>query len=351
MKIEEYDKNFKIEPVDESDGTVYYDACCQPFTVYGLRKDADGFRRMPQEIADRVNPGVAELCRHTAGGRVRFRTDSPFVAVRVAMPQPGKMSHMSVCGCAGFDLYTGSGKEIRFERAFLPPFDIVDGYTGRVDRCVLGFQEITIHFPLYSAVTGLQIGLAPGAALAPTEGYANPGRIVYYGSSITQGACASRPGNAYQNILSRRLDMDHLNLGFSGSAKGEEAMAEYLASLPMTAFVLDYDHNAPDPAHLARTHEPLFRAVRESHPDVPIVMASRPKAYLNEQEQERREIVRAAYEHALAAGDRAVAFVDGSRMMLDFCGDDGLVDHDHPNDAGFFAMAKGIGEALRSLGL
>ena len=351
MRIEEIDRNFKIEPVAEENGVVYYDVTRPPFTVYGLMRDADGFCRMPQEAAKQVSEGVSSLNRNTAGGRVRFRTDSSFVAVRVTMPWGGKMSHMAFCGSAGFDLYYGSGADIRFQRAFLPPLDLSTGFSCRVDLDGSGMRETTLHFPLYSSVSKLQLGLAPGAAIAPTEGYGKPGRIVYYGSSITQGACASRPGMAYQNILSRRLDIDHLNLGFSGGAKGEDAMIAYLASLPMTAFVLDYDHNAPDPGHLARTHEPLFLAVRKTHPDLPIVMASRPKAYLNEEEKARREIVRATYEHAIAAGDKAVRMVDGSRLMLDFCKDEGTVDGTHPNDVGFFAMAKAIGDALQSLGV
>ena len=98
--------------------------------------------------------------------------------------------------------------------------------------------------------------------------------MVFYGHSITQGACATRPGNAYPSILSRKYGFDFINLGFSGSAKGEDAMAEYIASLDMGAFVYDYDHNAPNAEQLLKTHEKMFKTIRKAHPSMPIVIMS-----------------------------------------------------------------------------
>ena len=186
----------------------------------------------------------------------------------------------------------------------------------------------------------------PGAALLPAEGYRYACPVVYYGSSITQGGCASRPGNAYPAILSRMLDCDFVNLGFSGNAKGEAEMADYIAGLPMSVFVYDYDHNA-DTSRLQRTHARMFGIIRERQPQLPVIMLSRPQPYLDEGERARRRIIEETFQSALRAGDKNVYFIDGSSLLHRFGGDSGTVDRCHPNDLGFMCMADGIRETLQ----
>ena len=123
-------------------------------------------------------------------------------------------------------------------------------------------HTFTINFPLYQGVNSLYIGLKEGSVIKEAPEYETTAPFVYYGSSITQGGCASRPGSAYQNILSRHLQWDHINLGFSGSCKGEDEMAYYIASLDMSVFVYDYDHNAPTVEHLKNTHEIFFKKIK-----------------------------------------------------------------------------------------
>ena len=322
----------------------FYDAFEPPFSIHGLLFEDGAFCRMPGEIARQVNEGVAGLYRNTAGGRLRFRTDSPYVVISAAMPNVGKMPHFAFTGSAGFDLYAGD----RFIGCFMPPVDIRDGYAAAVNLPGAGLREITVHFPLYSDVSALRVGLRADARLLPPEPYRVTKPVVFYGSSITQGGCASRPGLAYTNLLSRMLSAEHRNLGFSGSARGETVMAEYLKQSEMSAFVLDYDHNAPDPAHLAATHEALFRAVREAQPELPVLMLSRPRFTLTGDEPERREIVRATWANAAAAGDGNVYFLDGPALMA-ACGDEGTVDGCHPNDLGFASMARAIAPVLREM--
>ena len=322
----------------------FYDALEPPFSVHGLMTEEGAFCRMPGEIARRVNEGVAGLYRNTAGGRLRFCTDSPYVVISAAMPGVGRMPHFAFTGSAGFDLYAGN----RFIGCFMPPVDIADGYAAAVDLPNANIREITIHFPLYSNVSALRVGLREDAFLLPAPPYRVKKPIVFYGSSITQGGCASRPGLAYTNALSRMLGADHRNLGFSGSARGETVMTDYLKQCDMSAFVLDYDHNAPDPAHLEATHGALFRAVRGAQPTLPILILSRPRFTLSGDEQRRREIVRATFERAAGAGDGGVRFLDGPALMQ-MCGDEGTVDGCHPNDLGFSSMAQAAAPVLREL--
>ena len=184
---------------------------------------------------------------------------------------------------------------------------------------------------------------------APTP-YRYEKPVLYYGSSITEGGIANSPANGYNAILSRRLDADYINLGFSGNAKGELAMADYINTLDFSVFVYDYDHNAPTVEHLAATHEPFFRRIREAHPTVPVIMLTRPHATYGEDEIARRAVVKATYDHAKAEGDENVYFIDGETYFLDYperelC----FIDTIHPNDIGFLRMADTIEPLLKKL--
>ena len=144
--------------------------------------------------------------------------------------------------------------------------------------------------------------------------------------------------------------MDYINFGFSGSAKGETEMAEYIASLPMSVFVLDYDHNAPDEKFLENTHERFFKTVREKNPYLPIIIMTMPDYMYDEASCEKRTaVIRKTYENAIENGDKNVYFIDGKA----FFGDDDVfactVDKIHPNDLGCYRMAKVIEKTLSPL--
>lgn len=342
VRIEAFDTHFTLTVPDEAQMT-YYDVLEAPFSIHGMLHDKEGYYRLPPDIAARANEGVASLSLHTAGGRVRFLTDADRIALRAEMRDVSKMPHFAFTGSAGFDLYANNV----YRGTFVPPLEIETGYSAEMMIGTDGLREITIHFPLYSGVKKLEIGLPSGSKLGNAGQYRTADPVVYYGSSITQGGCASRPGNAYPNILSRLLSCDHLNLGFSGSARGESCMAEYIAGLTMSAFVLDYDHNAPDPAHLEATHSAFFRIIRERNPILPVFLLSRPQPNPNKDDLVRREIVRKTWKNATQTGDRNVYFIDGTKMLSLFGGDGGTVDNCHPNDMGFYCMAKTLEPALR----
>ena len=178
--------------------------------------------------------------------------------------------------------------------------------------------------------------------------YRNQLPIVYYGSSITQGGCASRPGNAYQNIISRHLNMDFLNLGFSGNAKAEDAVTNYMADLPMLVFVCDYDHNAPNVEYLRSTHQKLYDTIRKKNPDVPFIMLSRPDFECNLTDNRlRRDVIMETLLHARANGDKNIWFVDGSSLFRGQFGDACTVDGTHPTDLGFGLFAEKLEDELR----
>ena len=347
--IEKYNFSTEIETPLE-----WRDVREKPFDLYGLYNPLTEniFRRVPEDVAQATSAGVAGLARNTAGGRVRFSTNSKNVAIHAVMPSIGRMDHFAFTGSGAFDLYVKVGTRYRFYRSFRPNYKSY-GYETTVSFETAEWRQLMIHFPLYSSVTSLYIGLDPAAVLDHGEKYAIEKPVVYYGSSITQGGCASRPGNSYQALISMDTDADFINLGFSGSAKGEPAIREYMANLDMSCFVLDYDHNAPNADHLAATHEPLFKAIREKHPTLPVIFVTKPDTNsiffgmgAKNDMSKRRDIVHTTYMNAMKAGDKNVYFVDGDSLFNGYHWDCCTVDGCHPNDAGFFRMAERIGDVV-----
>ncbi len=348
-KLTDVDKNFLIETNIKRNNLKLYDVEEAPFSVHGLMRENGKFSRMPEEVAKSVNEGVLLMHDKTAGGRVRFVTDSPYVAISVKMNGIMSMEHFPFTGSAGFDLYADEGEGQVYKGTYMPPFSMKDGYESVMDFPEAKKRLITINFPLYSGVDKLYIGLDENALLEAAPEYTYSVPVVYYGSSITQGGCASRPGNAYQAIISRLLDCDFINLGFSGSARGEDTMTDYINTLNMSAFVMDYDYNAPTPEHLEATHEPMFRKIRKAHPDLPILLLTRPKVHLDEQEKRRVEIVEKTYQDAIAAGDEHVYFIKGSDLIKPEVIETATVDNCHPNDSGFVSMAYTLCEVMKGL--
>ena len=338
----------------------YIEARNTPFDVYGLYnyRTEPQYKRMPDDVAKNTNGGVAGLYLNTAGGRVRFSTDSKHIAIRVSMPGITRFYHMPLSGSAGLDLFIDKAEgekmspdkeDLGFYRAFTTPYDMQDGYEASVEFGTKKMRYFTINMPSYSNVKDLFIGIDDDSTLSGGLSYLPILPVVYYGSSITQGACASRPGNSYQNIIARRLNIDYINLGFSGSARAENAVCDYMATLSMSAFVSDYDHNAPDPEYLEKTHFNLYETIREKHPDIPYIMITRPDYRNGDRTEQRRQIVINSYEKAKAIGDKNVYFIDGKDFFVGKYADMCTVDGCHPTDLGFSFMADTIGDVLEKV--
>ena len=351
MDITQVDKNFEIKPINEPD-VEWFEIPQAPFALHGVSYDEnDGwFRRMPQEIAESVSKGVAWGARCSAGGRVRFMTNSPYVAIKFVERAMPAMWNMPWIGSCGFSIY--SGGEFSGVIACRPSgFTVVDdkyAFEGIHYLPTLCLEEITIHMPLYNYVYKMYIGLKKGSVVQEPKPYAYEKPVVFYGSSITQGGCASHPGNDYQSFLSRKLNFDFINLGFSGNARGEEPMRDYLASLDMSVFVLDYDYNAPNVEHLENTHYATYEAVRKAQPKTPIIMLSKPDFEFKKSESvERRRVIYQTFKQAKKQGDKLVWFIDGETLFGKHERSACTVDGAHPNDLGFYRMAKTIAPILK----
>ena len=333
----------------------FYDVKDDPFRVYGLYnyKNEPVFKRLPDEIGLNTNRGVAQLYLNTAGGRVRFSTDSEYVVLRAYMSVIGHHNHMSLLGGAGFDLYEDNPVtgESTYVGSFRPPYSMTDGYVS-LHRFRDGkrFRYLTINFPTYSNVDRLELGLQESAVLSEGLTYRNKKPFVFYGSSITQGGCASRPGNNYISLACRRLNLDYINLGFSGSGKAEDLIVDYMAGMEMSAFISDYDHNAPTPEYLRETHCKMYQKIREKNPTLPYLMMSRPDFGGFGRVKEgiaRRNVVIDTFRYAKEQGDENVYYIDGESFFHGNWEDACTVDRTHPNDMGFMFMAEKVMSTIK----
>ena len=350
------EKNNAPAGFDVSPDMDFYRIPDSRFRLYGVFYDEkEGrFMRMPSGIAASVSPMVDELSRHTAGGRIRFSTDASRIAVAMRCSGLAAMPHMPLSGSHGFTLIEDEGESHSFAALFIPNHYANYKESGSADgfyseKLIRGgkMRSYTLYFPLYSDVRELTIGIPKGAKLGPGEEYRKEKPLLFYGSSITQGGCASRPDNMYQGYLSKWFNIDFINLGFSGSAVGEVPMAEYLASLDPSVFICDYDYNAPNADFLKDTHYRLYRIFREKHPDTPIICISNPDYDTDDSSEARLRVIRKTVSLAKRSGDRNIVLVSGKKLFGKESRENCTVDMTHPNDLGFYNMALEIAKALK----
>lgn len=341
MDISKIDKNFIIDSDCQRPDMIWLDASAEPFKIHGAYS-TNPYIRMPLEVAKSVNDGVVELCQHTAGIRARFKTDSPYIAIHCEWKCMSRMPHMAFTGSSGFDLYTvDEHNKQHYFKTFVPSVDSDNGFSGFVDLSGK-MTEFVLNFPLYNDVQRLYIGVKEDSKFESPSKYSNELPVVFYGSSITQGGCASRPGSAYQNRLSREFNMDYINLGFSGSGFAEDTMIEYLSNLEMSVFVSDYDHNAPSDEHLEKTHYKLYQAIREKHPNIPYIILTKPDFAYNIWDNKRRRVIMNTFCKAIDNDDNNVYYIDGPSLFADDEYDSCTVDGCHPTDLGFYRFYKAM---------
>ena len=354
MDITKIDKNFAN--TFSYAGMKVYDVNDAPFRLYGLcRKEGEtDYKRLPVDFAQSLgNPSVAVMYNRTTGIRVRFKTDSNRIILKCVQKEQVNIPHIAVTCSSCFDLYADG----RYCNVFRPGIDTdgknsddksMDGgyQSGYVFKGERKMRQLLIHFPLYNSVEQVYIALEEDAQVLPAEEYPHTAPVVFYGSSITQGACASHPGNCYVNILSRRLGFDFVNLGFSGGCFGEIEFAQYIPGLNPSVLVMDYDHNSPL-AQLEERHEAFFLEFRKHCPHTPVVFITAADRALGT--QTRRNVIFRTYENAVAAGDKNVYFIDGSEIYREPGVDACTADNAHPNDLGFWFMANRIEKTLAQI--
>lgn len=322
---------------------------------WGESQTKEFYDRLPAKAEKVVRPPVWGLSRHSAGMYVRFVTDATSISARWTLRSASlAMNHMPATGVSGLDLYVrlddgrlhwlGTGRPT----AKTSQGTLVSGISP-------GRREYYLYLPLYNGVESVHLGLAKSATLAKATAWpaerAKP--ICFYGTSITQGGCASRTGMTYAAILGRRLNRPTINLGFSGNGKMELEVVQLLAELDPSVYVINCLPNMGSKEVAERT-EPLVRAIRKAHPQTPIVLAE-DRTYANavllarSQERHRtsRAALRKAYDQLISSGVKNLHYMTGETQL----GDDGedTVDGSHPTDLGFVRMSDAFMPVLKPL--
>ncbi|GAA4472341.1 SGNH/GDSL hydrolase family protein [Novipirellula rosea] len=307
------------------------------------------FDRLPASAQDSVTKNVWNLSRDSAGMMVRFTTDATAIHVHYKLKDAGlAMPHMPATGVSGVDLYARDNHgDWRWVQVAKPSSQEVKAEI--VSGLAKGQREYAAYLPLYNGVEFMSIGVEQGRHFAGLKPRKKP--LVFYGTSITHGACASRPGMVHTAILGRRFDMPVANLGFSGNGRMDKAVGDYLVQVDAAAFVIDCLPNM-GPAAVAEKCIPLVKQIRQSRPDTPIVLVEDRRNtndwILPDRQQHHTDnhaALKAAYKSLVDDGVTGLHYIEGDHLYGDDA--DGATDGSHASDLGFMRQADVFEPILR----
>lgn len=337
----------------DTDSLTYFDASGFPVIGKVYTDSLPLFSRIPYFLKSTTRKAVWNLGQNSAGIAVRFRSDSPVISVKWENTFNNSMKHMSPVGIKGLDLYCFTNGKWQFVNSAQPSgktnkWQIISGMNA-VER------EYMLYLPLYDGVRSLQIGVTPlsyiGQPVLPYPETRRP--IVFYGSSIMQGACASRPGMAATNLIGRRLNVETINLGFSGNAFIDYEVAEMMADVNASAYVLDYVPNASPEQILEKTKK-FVQILREKHPDVPLIFVEDPifphskfDLRMAKEIKDKNNAMNQVFSSLKKQGLKKIYLVKGESLIS--VNGESTVDGIHFTDCGFEQYANAILPVLKKV--
>ncbi|NBV24940.1 MAG: hypothetical protein EBS05_23850 [Proteobacteria bacterium] len=347
------------KPAPPKAGGIPADAAWHDVTKWGVEGRGWGdqerkrwFDRLPAKAEGKVTPAVWGLSRDSAGMMVRFKTDAKAIYTRYTLAKTNlAMPHMPATGVSGLDLYArdtdGKWKWVQVTR---PGSAKVE--TTLISDLAPGEREYAAYLPLYNGIESLEIGVPAGAKF---EGLAPRAEkpIVFYGTSITHGACASRPGMVHTAILGRRFDRPVMNVGFSGNGRMDAAVGELLTEVDAAVYVIDCLPNM-GPGDVTAKCVPLVKQLRAARPNTPIVLVE-DRRFTNEWitpakkkfHDDNHAALRAAYEQLQKEGVTKLSYISGDHLYGDDT--DGATDASHASDLGFLRQADIFEPVLRAV--
>lgn len=350
--IESLDKNFI--PAKVEGDYAWYDALDIGLEGKSFSDTEAPYDRLPARAKGVVTESVWALSKHSAGVAVRFVSDSPVISARWKVTSDTlAMNHMPATGMSGLDLYgfdagkwyfLGCGRPAKAENEQVLVADLIPGT-----------REYLLYLPLYNGTASLSIGIKPGHKLTPATPANNtgPGKkpLVFYGTSIVQGGCASRTGMAYPAILARDLGYSHVNLGFSGNGPMHLEMTDYIAEIDATMYIIDSLPNMAS-IHVLERCVPFIEKIRAKRPTTPILIVENiiyQGSHLRTPNARGHVLknveVRKQFGILVNKGIPNLHYLSGTDLL----GFDtlGTVDGTHPTDLGFLRMANSIGAAIK----
>ncbi len=334
-----------------ADSLKYVDASTLPVIGKGFEDTQNRYERLPATLQDVTRPPVWNLSKNCSGLAIRFRTNSTAIGAKWEVTGDVVMNHFTMTGIKGLDLYCLENGKWQFVNSARP--------TGKTSQVVIiqnmpeGEKEYMLYLPLYDGLAQLEIGVLPSAEIkAPEVNSPQTGKpVVFYGTSITQGGCASRAGMAYPNILSRMLDREIINLGFSGNGKLDYEVAEAMATIDASCFVIDCLPNVTADL-MKEKYDRFLEIIREKKPETPIIMVENilyPHMYFDQNVHQavvdKNIALKQIFDAQEKKGDRNVYYVKADDLIGH--SQEATVDGVHLTDFGFVQMADQLYPVLK----
>jgi lysophospholipase L1-like esterase len=322
---------------------VYYDAAAFPLFGKATQQTETRYERLPDSLKTVSRPPVWSLGKNTAGLAVRFRSNSTSIAAQWEVLNDAVMNHFTPTGIKGLDLYCLNGDKWVFVNSGRPSGKMNDAVI--IANMLPENREYMLYLPLYDGIMSLKIGIDSLAFIEQPQ-IDLPVRekpVVCYGSSILQGGCASRPGMAHTNILSRRFNREFINLGFSGNARLDYEIAELIASVEASLYILDFVPNA-SVDEMNEKAVRFYSIIRNRHPETPVFFVEDPvfthtlfDQRIAKEVKDKNKTIGRIFEDLKALGDKNIYLISSEDMLGH--DNEATVDGVHFTDLGFMRFA------------
>lgn len=336
-----------------SDSLKYISAANFELIGKGFADTQTRYERLPARLEGKTRPPVWSLSKDCSGLAIRFRTNSRTIAAKWEVTEDAVMNHFAPSGIKGLDLYCLKNGKWQFVNSARP--------VGKISTAIIiehldgKEMEYMLYLPLYDGLTNLEIGVDTTAIIGNPriDSPLKNKPVVFYGTSITQGGCVSRAGMSYPNQLSRMLDRQIVNLGFSGNGQLDFEIAEAMSEIDASCFVIDCMPNLTI-GQMNEKYVRFLEIIREKKPIVPILLVEIiPYPHRNFDQsispilQEMNAILTRIYLGQKKKGDRNIYYLKSDKLI----GNDseGTVDGIHLTDLGFWRISQNMYPVIKKL--
>tara|TARA_B100000900_G_C20498020_1_gene682505 strand:+ start:51 stop:1136 length:1086 start_codon:yes stop_codon:yes gene_type:complete len=311
------------------------------------------YDRLPISYKEIVRQPVWDLSKSSAGLSIRFITNSTKLKVNWEVLNNFQMDHMPDTGIKGVDLYFKQGDDWQYINTGRPQ-GLKNKYT-LIENMNSQIKEFKVFLPLYDGIKNIEIGIDSSSFIKKSEkNFKKP--IIFYGTSITQGGCASRPGMVHTNIISRKLDVEVINFGFSGNGRMEKPIAELISSVEPLFYLIECMPNMISPQNISERTIPLVDTIRDKNPNTPIIFVDLFKSsisILNEKtkidNKEMDDALRAQFNRMINLGYKNIYYLETPKITD--TDNEGTVDGVHFTDLGFKRYADFLLKEFTKLSL
>lgn len=330
------------ESPNKKDNTIYYGK--ESFLIEGTgvaeSEKESPYDRLPASYKNKVRKSVWDLSKNSAGISIRFNTNSSSVKVKWALLNDTKMNHMAETGIKGVDLYCKVNGVWTYVNTGRPTAK--ENEASLISGLSIGEREYKLYLPLYDGTTKVELGIESGSTIAkPATDKKLP--IVFYGTSILQGGCASRPGMVFTSIISRKLNVDCINFGYSGNGKMDPPMAELISNIKASYYVIDCLPNMTA-KEVTDSVIPLAKAIRAKNSKTPIVFVENVEytraifqSNLKKSMDEKNQALKTQFDKLVKDGMKDLIYISAAGSIG--TDNEGTVDGTHLTDLGFLRYA------------